>query len=153
MRTVRIHHSFLANPTGPGGQVLGGPSMNLNTVVELLIPKARRFGFPAGMVAGARPFTFPLRPLRRMESTGSPASRAEPRFMSPPGRRAERSRSAFALFVEEFGFGQGPVFRPDLASRNPDLVNEAFRQYAIDWGHPRASAGCSGNWMFRSASC
>jgi allantoinase len=32
------------------------------------------------------------------------------------------------LFVEEFGFGQGPVFRPDLATRNPDLVNEAFRQ-------------------------
>jgi allantoinase len=29
------------------------------------------------------------------------------------------------------------VFRPDLASRNPDLVNEAFRQYAIDWGIPR----------------
>src|SRR5262249_8159729 len=44
---------------------------------------------------------------------------------------------SFALFVEEFGFGQGPVFRPDLASRNPDLVNEAFRQYAIDWGIPR----------------
>src|SRR5262249_56659512 len=44
---------------------------------------------------------------------------------------------SFALFIEEFGFGQGPVFRPDLASRNPDLVNEAFRQYAIDWGIPR----------------
>lgn len=43
----------------------------------------------------------------------------------------------FALFVEEFGFGQGPVLRPDLANRNPDLVNEAFRQYAIDWGIPR----------------
>ena len=38
------------------------------------------------------------------------------------------------LFVEEFGFGQGPVFRPDLATRNPDLVNEAFRQYGIDRG-------------------
>ena len=44
---------------------------------------------------------------------------------------------SFALFVEEFGFGQGPVFRPDLANRNPDLVNEAFRQYGIDWGIPR----------------
>lgn len=30
--------------------------------------------------------------------------------------------------------GQGPVFRPDLATRTPDLVNEAFRQYGIDWG-------------------
>jgi allantoinase len=44
---------------------------------------------------------------------------------------------SFILFVEEFGFGQGPIIRPDLASRNPDLVNEAFRQYAIDWGIAR----------------
>jgi allantoinase len=44
---------------------------------------------------------------------------------------------SFALFVEEFGFGQGPVYRPDLAARNPDLVNEAFRQYGIDWGITR----------------
>ena len=44
---------------------------------------------------------------------------------------------SFALFVEEFGFGQGPVLRPDLAKRNPDLVNEAFRQYGIDFGITR----------------
>src|SRR5271157_4123981 len=43
----------------------------------------------------------------------------------------------FTLFVEEFGFGQGPILRPDLASRNPDLVNENFRQYAQNWGIPR----------------
>src|SRR6266478_1829302 len=49
----------------------------------------------------------------------------------PGGRKVAVS---FALFVEEFGFGQGPVLRPDLAPRNPDLVNEAFRQYGIDWG-------------------
>src|SRR4051812_21729048 len=52
----------------------------------------------------------------------------------PAGRKVAVS---FALFVEEFGFGQGPVLRPDLANRNPDLVNEAFRQYAIDWGITR----------------
>jgi hypothetical protein len=52
----------------------------------------------------------------------------------PDGRKVAVS---FALFVEEFGFGQGPVLRPDLANRNPDLVNEAFRQYAIDWGIAR----------------
>jgi allantoinase len=52
----------------------------------------------------------------------------------PGGRKVAVS---FALFVEEFGFGQGPVFRPDLATRNPDLVNEAFRQYGIDWGIER----------------
>jgi len=52
----------------------------------------------------------------------------------PGGRKVAVS---FALFVEEFGFGQGPVFRPDMVTRNPDLVNEAFRQYAIDWGITR----------------
>src|ERR1700720_2026262 len=52
----------------------------------------------------------------------------------PAGKKVAVS---FALFVEEFGFGQGPVFRPDMVTRNPDLVNEAFRQYAIDWGIPR----------------
>ena len=38
----------------------------------------------------------------------------------PGGKKVAVS---FALFVEVFGFGQGPVFRPDLATRNPDLVN------------------------------
>jgi peptidoglycan/xylan/chitin deacetylase (PgdA/CDA1 family) len=52
----------------------------------------------------------------------------------PGGRKVAVS---FAFFVEEFGFGQGPVFRPDMVTRNPDLVNEAFRQYAIDWGITR----------------
>src|SRR5262249_5867233 len=52
----------------------------------------------------------------------------------PGGRKVAGS---FSLFVEEFGFGQGPVLRPDLATRSPDLVNEAFRQYAIDWGISR----------------
>jgi allantoinase len=52
----------------------------------------------------------------------------------PGGKKVAVS---FALFVEQFGFGQGPVLRPDLANRNPDLVNEAFRQYGIDWGIPR----------------
>ncbi|MGA7233522.1 MAG: hypothetical protein WBX95_21640, partial [Xanthobacteraceae bacterium] len=37
----------------------------------------------------------------------------------PGGKKVAVS---FALFVEEFGFGQGPVYRPDLASRTPDLV-------------------------------
>jgi peptidoglycan/xylan/chitin deacetylase (PgdA/CDA1 family) len=49
----------------------------------------------------------------------------------PGGKKVAVS---FALFVEEFGFGQGPIYRPDLASRSPDLVNEAFRQYGVDWG-------------------
>ena len=52
----------------------------------------------------------------------------------PGGKKVAVS---FALFVEVFGFGQGPVLRPDLAARNPDLVNEAFRQYAITEGNLR----------------
>src|SRR6202049_3083088 len=52
----------------------------------------------------------------------------------PGGKKVAVS---FALFVEVFGFGQGPVLRPDLVSRNPDLVNEAFRQYAIAAGNLR----------------
>jgi allantoinase len=60
----------------------------------------------------------------------------EPAHVSawPGGKKVAVS---FALFVEVFGFGQGPVFRPDLATRNPDLVNEAFRQYAITSGNLR----------------
>src|SRR5262245_37610430 len=67
----------------------------------------------------------------------------------PAGRKVAVS---FALFVEEFGFGQGPVLRPDLATRSPDLVNEAFRQYAST-GASGASAAFSRSWTFRSASC
>lgn len=43
----------------------------------------------------------------------------------------------FVLYVEVWGFGQGPKFREDMAVRNPDLVNEALRQYAIDFGIER----------------
>jgi peptidoglycan/xylan/chitin deacetylase (PgdA/CDA1 family) len=54
----------------------------------------------------------------------------------PAGKKVAVS---FALFVEEFGFGQGPVFRPDLATRNPDLVNENFREYSLSWGNLRVA--------------
>jgi allantoinase len=43
----------------------------------------------------------------------------------------------FILYVEVWGYGHGPNFRPDMAARNPDLVDEAFRQYAVNWGIPR----------------
>src|SRR6516225_2081230 len=52
----------------------------------------------------------------------------------PGGKKVAVS---FALFVEEFGFGQGPVYRPDLARRTPDLVNENFRAYSQSWGNLR----------------
>jgi hypothetical protein len=43
----------------------------------------------------------------------------------------------FVLYVEVWGFGHGPNFRPDTAARDPDVVDESFRQYAINWGIPR----------------
>ncbi len=44
----------------------------------------------------------------------------------------------FVLYVEVWGFGQGPNLRSDMITRKPDLVNEAFRQYAINYGVERA---------------
>jgi len=45
---------------------------------------------------------------------------------------------AFVLYVEVWGKGHGPNFRPDMASRPaPNVVEEAFRQHAIEWGVPR----------------
>ncbi|MBS0560919.1 MAG: polysaccharide deacetylase [Proteobacteria bacterium] len=44
---------------------------------------------------------------------------------------------AFVLYVEVWGVGHGPNLRNDMVGRSPDVVNEAFRQYAIEWGLPR----------------
>src|SRR5262249_40316304 len=43
----------------------------------------------------------------------------------------------FVLYVEVWGHDPGPNFRPDMNGRTPDVVDEAFRQYAINWGVPR----------------
>jgi peptidoglycan/xylan/chitin deacetylase (PgdA/CDA1 family) len=43
----------------------------------------------------------------------------------------------FVLYVEVWGHDQGPKFRPDMNGRQPDIVDEAFRQYGINWGLPR----------------
>jgi allantoinase len=43
----------------------------------------------------------------------------------------------FVLYVEVWGHDQGPNFRPDMNGRSPDVVDEAFRQYAINFGLPR----------------
>jgi allantoinase len=45
----------------------------------------------------------------------------------------------FVLYVEVWGHDQGPNFRPDMSGRKPDIVDEAFRQYAIKWGLPRVA--------------
>lgn len=43
----------------------------------------------------------------------------------------------FVFYVEVWGMGHGPNLRPDMTGRTPDVVGEAFRQYAIEWGVPR----------------
>jgi peptidoglycan/xylan/chitin deacetylase (PgdA/CDA1 family) len=112
-----------------------GPSMNLNTVIEFMTGKARDFGF-AGAMALVLAIHLPSATLAQdgIDRVTGFARDSIHVAAWPAGRKVAVS---FALFVEEFGFGQGPVFRPDLATRNPDLVNEAFRQYAIDWGIAR----------------
>src|SRR5262249_7951813 len=44
---------------------------------------------------------------------------------------------SFGRLGGELGLGRGPVYRPDLASRTPDLVNENFRIYSQHWGNLR----------------
>jgi peptidoglycan/xylan/chitin deacetylase (PgdA/CDA1 family) len=46
----------------------------------------------------------------------------------------------FVLYVEVWGYGQGPNFRADMAGRSPDLVDESFREYGIEWGIPRVGS-------------
>jgi peptidoglycan/xylan/chitin deacetylase (PgdA/CDA1 family) len=52
----------------------------------------------------------------------------------PDGRKVA---VCFVLYVEVWGRGQGPNFRSDMTARDPDVVDESFRQYAIEWGIPR----------------
>jgi allantoinase len=109
--------------------------MSSTATADIAARKTRERGFVAGMVmllaAQLPSATLAQDGIDRV--TGFPR---EPIHVAawPGGRKVAVS---FALFVEEFGFGQGPVFRPDMVTRNPDLVNEAFRQYAIDWGIAR----------------
>lgn len=80
-------------------------------------------------------------------AAGTPASAAEiqdwltgsPRTTLPVKAWPNGKKVAvcFVLYVEEWGQGRGPNLRPDMVSRDPDVVDESFRRYAIDWGVPR----------------
>src|SRR6516162_5524645 len=59
----------------------------------------------------------------------------------PGGKKVAVS---FALFVEAFGFGQGPVFRPDLASRNPRSRERGFPRIRNPLGHCASRAAVQG---------
>lgn len=52
----------------------------------------------------------------------------------PDGRKVA---VCFVFYVEVWGKDHGPNFRPDMTDRKPDVVDEAFRQYAIEWGVQR----------------
>jgi peptidoglycan/xylan/chitin deacetylase (PgdA/CDA1 family) len=109
--------------------------VNLNTAVQVMTRNARTPGFIAGL-ALLLAVHLPSTTLAQDGAdvvTGFPRN-AVPVAAWPGGKKVAVS---FALFVEVFGFGQGPVFRPDLTTRNPDLVNESFRQYANTWGNLR----------------
>jgi len=109
--------------------------MNRHAVVAATKRKARLPGFVAGMVL-LLSVHLPSVTLAQDATDSVTGFAREPVHVAawPGGKKVAVS---FALFVEEFGFGQGPVYRPDMVTRNPDLVNEAFRQYAIDWGITR----------------
>src|SRR6478736_6094027 len=109
--------------------------MNLNNSVEFLMRKARQLGFAAGMVLLVGMCFSTASSAQETHDPVTGFAREPVHVAAWPGGR--KVAVSFALFVEEFGFGQGPVYRPDMTARNPDLVNEAFRQYAIDWGIPR----------------
>jgi allantoinase len=109
--------------------------MSLSLAIEVLTRKVQAQGFVAGLalLLAVQPTSATLAQDGIDPVTGFARERVHVAAW-PGGRKVAVS---FALFVEEFGLGQGPVFRPDLATRNPDLVNEAFRQYGIDWGIAR----------------
>lgn len=54
----------------------------------------------------------------------------------PDGRKVA---VCFVFYVEVWGFGHGPNFRPDMITRKPDLVNEYYRQYGINEGITRVA--------------
>ncbi len=84
--------------------------------------------------------------LLMASAAGSTRAAVTTDWMSGLPRQAVHVRSwpggkkvavCFVLYVEEWGPGQGPNFRSDMTARTPDIVNESFRRYAIDFGVER----------------
>ena len=97
----------------------------------------RRFGATAGMLLALLCLLASGAPAFSQDSTdwitGLP--RAPIHVQAWPG--GKKVAVCFVLYVEVWGHGQGPNFRSDMGGRDPDIVDESFRQYAIDWGIPR----------------
>ena len=97
----------------------------------------RRFGGMAGVLLALFCLLASGAPAFSQDSTdwitGLP--RAPIHIQAWPG--GKKVAVCFVLYVEVWGHGQGPNFRNDMGGRDPDIVDESFRQYAIDWGIPR----------------
>ncbi|MFI5019334.1 MAG: polysaccharide deacetylase, partial [Dongiales bacterium] len=95
-----------------------------------------RFGATAGMLPALICLLASSAPAFSQDSTdwitGLP--RAPIHVQAWPG--GKKVAVCFVLDVEVWGHGQGPNFRSDMGGRDPDIVDESFRQYAIDWGIP-----------------
>ena len=109
--------------------------MNLSPTIEVFRRKVRGQGFVVGLSLLLAVLSTSATLAQDSIDPVTGFTREPVHVAAWPG--GKKVAVSFALFVEEFGLGQGPVFRPDLAARNPDLVNEAFRQYGIDWGIAR----------------
>jgi peptidoglycan/xylan/chitin deacetylase (PgdA/CDA1 family) len=98
----------------------------------------RRLGAVAGMVLGLLCLVSAA-PAFSQDSTdwitGLP--RTPIHVQAWPGEK--KVAVCFILDVEVWGHGQGPNFRSDMGGRDPDIVDESFRQYAIEWGLPRVA--------------
>lgn len=45
----------------------------------------------------------------------------------------------FVFHAEVWGEGHGPNIRSDMVNRKPDIINDSWRQYAIEWGLARGA--------------
>ena len=109
-----------------GDMALPGPK-------TLIVPAVRAFGFILAAIA----LLAAAVPAAAADATdwitGLPR---EPVHVAawPGGKKVA---VCFVLYVEVWGYGHGPNFRSDMVDRDPDVVDEAFREYAIEWGIPR----------------
>ncbi|GJD49034.1 hypothetical protein OPKNFCMD_1762 [Methylobacterium crusticola] len=104
-----------------------------------------RLALPAIVLAALSAGLLAAGPARAQEDSGPARAGARDWVTALPRRplpvrawpSGKKVAVAFVLYVEVWGFGHGPAFRPDMAGRDPDVVDEAFRHYAIDWGLAR----------------
>ena len=111
------------------------PTPLLGTCWRGLPRRARRTLLSAALAAAAIIAAPPAFAQQAARDWGTDLPRENVHVKAWPG--GKKVAVTFVLYVETWGKGQGPNLRPDMTSRNPDVVNEAFRQYAVEWGLAR----------------